>query len=340
MLLTLYGQAISFSCRRNNPNNRGPTHLYTNDFYTPTNVFKPSQKPLRQWVLTWVLIRSLILKVTSEGKSGCGLTLYSSGTSRSKITIGKKQHLPPSVYSCRAPVPDGRKAYTLFPCVRGLSSLPFGKGPGFSRWCVQSSHLAVCIPSAPSTPVATAVGTRSWNGSGLCRIVIRVQCSPREVCSNHVPDGVKKAGTNISLSLSSLDAFLPSMCMCSLFWLLFKKKKKSRFFHVFYGSIFRPIVVLSQRDLLVWCQDPAVATGLWYCSRGEGGWQSVWSCLPWPSVPREWSWQPAATPAGELMPTEAVDEKATLPFLVWLGQGIPWPSEQKGEVASSVNAWG
>ena len=162
MLLTLYGQAISFSCRRNNPNNRGPTHLYTNDFYTPTNVFKPSQKPLRQWVLTWVLIRSLILKVTSEGKSGCGLTLCSSGTSRSKITLGKKQHFPPSVYSCRAPVPDGRKAYTLFPCVRGLSSLPFGKGPGFSRWCVQSSHLAVCIPSAPSTPVPCGDSLMKW----------------------------------------------------------------------------------------------------------------------------------------------------------------------------------
>ena len=228
MLLTLYGQAISFSCRRNNPNNRGPTHLYTNDFYTPTNVFKPSQKPLRQWVLTWVLIRSLILKVTSEGKSGCGLTLYSSGTSRSKITIGKKQHFPPSVYSCRAPVPDGRKAYTLFPCVRGLSSLPFGKGPGFSRWCVQSSHLAVCIPSAPSTPVATAAGTRSWNGSELCRIVIRVQCSPREVCSNHVPDGVKKAGTNISLSLSLLWMHFSHLCVCAVCFEFFLRKKKKK----------------------------------------------------------------------------------------------------------------
>lgn len=237
MLLTLCGQAISFSCRRNNPNNRGSTHLCTNDFYTPTNIFKPSQKPLRQWLLTWVLIRSLILKVTSEGKSGCGLTLYSSGTSRSKRTIGKKQHFPPSVYSCWAPVPDGRKAYTLFPCVRGLSSLPFGKCPSFARWCVQSSHLAVCIPFAPSTPVATAAGTRSRNDSGLCSSGIRVQRSPREVCSNHVPDGVKKAGTNISLSLSSLDAFLPSMCMCSLFWLLFKKKKKWVFLCVLWVNI-------------------------------------------------------------------------------------------------------
>lgn len=121
------------------------------------------------------------MKVTSEGKSGCGLTLYSSGTSRSKRAIGKKQHFPLSVYSCWAPVPDGRKAYTLFPCVRGLSSLPFGKCPSFARWCVQSSHLAVCIPSAPSTPVATAAGTRSRNDSGLCSSGIRVQRSPREV---------------------------------------------------------------------------------------------------------------------------------------------------------------
>lgn len=39
-------------------------------------------------------IRSSILKVTFEGKSGCGLTLYSLGTSRSNVTTGKKQHFP------------------------------------------------------------------------------------------------------------------------------------------------------------------------------------------------------------------------------------------------------
>lgn len=176
MLLSPHGQAISFSCKRNNPNHRGPIHSHTNDFYTPANILKLSQKPLP----SGYFIRSLILKVTFEGKSGCGLTLYSLGTSRSNTTIGGKSSIStPSVYSRRAPVPDGRKAHTLFPCLRGLSSLPFGKGPSFSRWCVSSSHGAPGTPCAPSTPAAVAALAPSEMAPGFAVVMIAVQHSPK-----------------------------------------------------------------------------------------------------------------------------------------------------------------
>lgn len=85
----------------------------------------------------------VILKVAFEGKSGFGLNLGGLGTSRSNVTIGQNQHFPISLLPW-APVPDGRKAQTLFRCMCSLSSLPFGKGPGFSGWCMHSSHW-LCV---------------------------------------------------------------------------------------------------------------------------------------------------------------------------------------------------
>lgn len=76
MSVTLLEQAISLSCKRNNPNNRVLTQSHTKVFYTHTHkhfkAFRVNQPPVG---MNMSFIRSLMLKVTFEGKSGCGLTL-------------------------------------------------------------------------------------------------------------------------------------------------------------------------------------------------------------------------------------------------------------------------
>lgn len=153
------------------------------------------------------------MKVTSEGKSGCGLTLYSSGTSRSKRTIGKKQHFRQFTSAGLLFQMAGR--HTLFPGVSLFTSLGNAQ---VLLGGVYRVHIWLCIPSASFTPVATAAGLVREMTLGLCSSGDQSPTfASREVLLQSRARWSEEGRHTTFLSLSSLDAFLPSMCMCSLF---------------------------------------------------------------------------------------------------------------------------
>lgn len=203
-------------------------------------------------------IRSSILKVTFEGKSGCGLTLYSLGTSRSNVTTGKKQHFP----------------HQFSPA--GLLFQMAGRHTRYFRACTVCLHFLL--------------GKAQVFLDGVCRVLFGCVCplcvvhhrrmaawtlSERAVClagwwsePNIYPNKFilimcqmewrMQAQTFLSLS------FFFFGCISSIYVhvqsVLTSFAERNRFSYVFYvGPILRPRVALSHwhRLVLCWDQPPA-----------------------------------------------------------------------------------
>lgn len=147
---------------------------------------------------------------------------------------GKQPSTPPPVSSAGLLLQMAGR-HTRYFRAHGLSSLPFGKGPGFSGWCVQGSHLAVRGSSVLSTYTATGVLLEGWR---VRRARIPGQHLPSEFTPIVCQMGWRRRAQT---SPSPLDA-RPPLCACAVCFDFFLGEEQV--FHVFCGGpALRPAVV-------------------------------------------------------------------------------------------------
>lgn len=127
----------------------------------------------------------------------------------------------------RAPAPDGREAHALFPCARSVFT-SFWERPRFF-WVVCAGLTFGCVRGCGALSTYTSTG-RPPEGPEGSQSKDPCPALAQRVYSNRAPDGLEKAGTDISLSLGRMS----HLCACAVCFDFFLGEEQVS--HVFCGG--------------------------------------------------------------------------------------------------------